>query len=167
MTDPVRRQLGDEGGSFNRQLQRPQLFRRGIGHLRTQRPHSQRASSSSRSSSDEVAHCSSTSTLGFAALGQRPTAARAPSDRPAPPAGSPDCTDAVPPAGYPARGWRSPDGSPCRRRGGRAAPLAPLGSGKFSAQPDVHALTSCSQRVTDNTQAVALFADCPKPSPNA
>ncbi len=33
MTDPVRRQLGDEGGGFNRQLQRPQLFRRSIGHL--------------------------------------------------------------------------------------------------------------------------------------
>ncbi|MNV67374.1 hypothetical protein D3C71_1601760 [compost metagenome] len=31
---------------------------------RTQRPHSQRASSSSLSSSDEVAHCSSTSAFG-------------------------------------------------------------------------------------------------------
>ena len=147
MADPVRCQLGEEGGGFDRQLQRPQLLRGGVGHL----PHPAPAEPASLQLLPVLLGRSGPLQPHFR-LGRLQPLGKGPLLLALPVASQDNLLDPLA-TQAPRRLLDIQQGSGAHQMDhhavgtvGEQCPLPPLGRCKLSAQPDVHAHTSCNQR---------------------
>ncbi len=147
MADAIRCQLGEEGCRLHRQLQRSQLLRRGIGHL----PHPAPAEPASLQLLPVLLGRGGP-LQGHFRLGRLQPLGEGPLLLPFPVTGQDHLLDPLA-AQAPRRLLDVQQGGGGHQMDhhaigamGEQCPLSPLGRCKLSAQPNVHALTSCNQR---------------------
>ncbi|MNF89852.1 hypothetical protein D3C84_723910 [compost metagenome] len=154
MADPVRCQFGDEGCRLHRQLQRAQLLRGRIGHLAHPAP-----AQPARLQLLPVLFGRGRPLQLHLGLGGLQPLGEGPLLLALPVTAQGDLLDPL----TTETAGRLLDVQQGGRRHqvdhhaigtvGEQRPLAPLGGGKFTAQPDIHAVTSCNQRAIMDAQA--------------